>query len=273
MIDNTITKKNQFDSNASVFVCIPFHKRRRMMEFNLAYMLRTYPKKTQFCAAGSGTYDAETIAGIEGAGRLHFLDTPNKPLGTKCQMMVDFARDFNTDYIALTGSDDIMSAVYIARALGILGHLANTHFEMLAPRSWHIYNANLSTAEQFITSLLDVHYRRTIRYSTLGAGRIYRKQFLNSVDWQIFERTFQKHLDNKAEKILDPNQVFYATNTLGSVMSVKGDWNVMNSMKDIVTTPTVSVHALDLKQKAAIWQDNFDFSELDLLKHLYAPKP
>ncbi len=156
----------------------------------------------------------------------------NNPLGNKWQIAINCARTLNPKTIMIVGSDDFISSEYIYNNYKYV--CENNSNVMLGAKSWYMldYRANKSLHEMPIWK---ISYKNHISMP-LGAGRIYNAAFLDEINWQIFDRNLNTALDNKGyDTVLNKNKlVVYADDREGFILSIKGNWQAINSLKDIL---------------------------------------
>lgn len=151
------------------------------------------------------------IVGLEG----------NTPLGKKWQAGVDKAITINADPVIICGSDDILENSYVQRCCNFI----ESGNDFVGLRSWYIYDTK---------KLYQFNYHARI---PLGGGRAYSKRFLDDIALEIFDLSSNKHLDD-----LGYNRVQYANAKKiilndPAILSIKGDWPVINKFQDFFRSP------------------------------------
>lgn len=181
--------------------------------------------------------------------------TENKPLGRKWQRAVDCARLANPDFVYITGSDDVISSDFISRNVALMKRREVLHIAMSGPRSWFLFDlVGFRAGRSIDESLWQISYHNHFHLMPLGAGRIYSAEFLDSVDWQIFEQSWDKLLDDKGYNlVMEQNGAIYnPTFDDGFIMSVKGPWGQMNSLDGILKADSILAEPATSEQFAAI---------------------
>lgn len=174
----------------------------------------------------------------------------NNPLGNKWQIAIDCARNFNTKTLMITGSDDLVTADYIFNNhLHVCNYHNNSHV-MAGVNSWYMlaYKKNTGFSKM---ALWKTSYKN-ITSMPLGAGRIYNTTFLDDIDWQIFDRNLESTLDDKGYDIIisSNKKIFYITPGKGFILSIKGNWNAINSLKTILhEAPNILLNEIKEKKK------------------------
>jgi hypothetical protein len=158
----------------------------------------------------------------------------NNPLGNKWQIAVNCARNFNTKTLMITGSDDLVTADYISNTHRHVCNYRNNCYVMAGVNYWYMLAYKKNTA--FLKMALWGTRYKNMMSMPLGAGRIYNTTFLDSIDWQIFDRNLDSTLDDKGYNITisSNKKIFYVTPDNGFVVSIKGNWDAINSLNTIL---------------------------------------
>lgn len=161
----------------------------------------------------------------------------NKPLGSKWQNGVDFARKLKPSHLIITGSDDILYKGFIEK------YCTEDYFTGL--QRWYIYSKG-------VLYLLDY-----LAKQCLGGGRVYSRALLDAYDWQVFDRKADKLLDDKGYEMTRPNGRKIITDT-GCILAVKGSWVVMNPLS--LRHPNVRlVQQWDAEEAKQIIKEKFGY--------------
>ncbi len=163
----------------------------------------------------------------------------NKPLGNKWFFASEYSKKFNPRALLITGSDDLISSDYIKNNYY---YLINDELEtigMIGPRVWYILD---DTKKDFNATLWKVAYYNEYHHMPLGAGRMYSAQYLETIDWQIFDRNLDALLDDKGySSVLEQElNVYSPTLDDGFIVSIKGRWVAMNSLEIILAAPSIT---------------------------------
>ena len=91
-------------------------------------------------------------------------------------------------------------------------------------------------------ALYKVSYNNKSHLMPLGAGRIYSAAYLDKINWQIFDRHLEKHLDDKGYyDVINKNLIVYnPTFDDGFVLSIKGEWSAMNNFDYILKFDSIN---------------------------------
>ncbi|MFK5920717.1 MAG: hypothetical protein QM496_00950 [Verrucomicrobiota bacterium] len=188
----------------------------------------------------------------------------NRPLGRKWQTGVDFARQSNPKNLLITGSDDLVSRSYLTHAISLLSEEGPSGgFEFAAPESWFLYDVD--TESELAGSLWELAYQPSVSIP-LGAGRVYASRLLDRFDWKLFHETHNRRLDecghrqlldSKARSVLIPAKK-------GTVLSVKGGWQAMNSTDSILSSLTTQCRSCDF-EKEQFFEDHFELNSANIL--------
>jgi hypothetical protein len=143
----------------------------------------------------------------------------NKPLGNKWQAGVTQAKEQGANPLIITGSDDILGDGFIENACRLVKE--GNHF--VGIRRWWQHKEGRAVYCQ---------YRAKDNFP-LGGARIYSAELLNVINYDVFDPTADKHLDNrgwdrarmsglKCLVLEDPEKEGL------SIHAIKGNWSVMN---------------------------------------------
>ena len=150
---------------------------------------------------------------------IQIINEFNNPLGDKWQTGVDFSRSINPDPLIILGSDDILGDGYIEKVCELIAK-GN---DFVGIRRWWQHHEGKA-----------YHCDYLAKHSfPLGGGRCYSGKMLKRIDYKLFERQRNRHLDDygwdnarnsglKCLVIDNPEQ--YGL----SIHAIKGDWPVMN---------------------------------------------
>jgi len=152
------------------------------------------------------------------------VEYPNYPLGSKWQRGVDEIRSMgDADPLIITGSDDILGTDFIINACAYM----QDGYDFIGLYYWHILHQK---------TLYKFHYNNRL---PLGGGRVYSQKALKLLNYKIFDNGRDRHLDDFAwnqivradlKKLLLDQEKDVGLN----IVSIKGDWPVMNSFDRIM---------------------------------------
>ncbi len=168
---------------------------------------------------------------------IHIILCPNKPLGNKWQQAVNYAKELNPNHLLVCGSDDVVSEDYLSQCES--SFLQYSDLDLCAPNHWHIVN--------LAENVYRVKYKNSSTKQVLGAGRMYSRFFLDEIDWRLFDRQLDSGLDHRGlATVLDRSpQKLKVIDTEYTVLSVKGDWSMLNTFRVIESSGKVSVEKLE----------------------------
>lgn len=151
-----------------------------------------------------------------GNHRLHVIIWSNKPLGGKWQQGVNVAKSIGANPVIILGSDDQLNPEYVANALQLL----EQGYEFIGLRRWKV---------KYQKSLYLLDYNPII---PLGGGRVYSKNILDAVRWQLFQQK-DKHLDDYgwSQVVKSKRKAIVITDVERYnliITAIKGDWPMMN---------------------------------------------
>lgn len=230
-------------------IAIAFSGRHQIVDVSLR-LLQNYKKNLNLhiVIVGSGSSDDEYGHVVsQQYPNVSYFSFNNEPLGAKWQFAVECAKLFNPKYLVILGSDDLLGTSFLNHIINICSEkedFINSDIAMWGLVSWYVFNCNYTSSNNGI--LFKVNY--TDHQYTIGSGRIYSRKFLNSINWELFDVTFKKWLDNKGEdKLMDLSEkreiLFNA-----ALVSIKGEWFTINPIEDIVSSADIDVIPLDFNR-------------------------
>lgn len=160
---------------------------------------------------------------------VHIVYASNDPLGKKWQAGVDYARTIGADPLIPLGSDDFFNLDFVRNACDL-----SEAIDFIGLTQWWVYD---STVKQ-------LYKLRYINEFPLGGGRIISERVLNRIDWEVFDVTKNRLLDDLLWDHRDRTwQLLDETTPYGlQILSVKGRWEVMNPLDKILQSPNI-LHA------------------------------
>lgn len=149
--------------------------------------------------------------------------TKNNPIGSKWQSAVHYSMSYRPSCLIVTGSDDILGKGFIEKAQKYI----EQGYDFIGVKRWYVHDVKNKKVH-----LLD--YRANL---PLGGGRVYSKEFLDRIGWKLFEPK-DKHLDDFGWKqVKDHAKKIIIDNDNLKILSVKGDWPVMNPVEKMLSHP------------------------------------
>lgn len=236
--------------SADVAICISFSGRFDILETvvkeannrveglsTLVVLAGTSERDAQFLREITLRY--ETIVGTV---------TQNTPVGRKWQTVVDLALAIgNFNLLGITGSDDVLPTELIKGV--VERHRKNTSSSVVkslvpalyATMEWLVFSS--ARSEKISPQLVRCNYKLGSALMPLGAGRFYAREALDRFDGQIFDTRRNNLLDDKGFYLVQNNgmSIEYYGLEEGAVLSVKGDWEQMNSFSALLGAERVDV--------------------------------
>lgn len=170
---------------------------------------------------------------------IHLVKCANRPLGNKWQVAINHARSLTPKSVFILGSDDFVSPEYLTRAYDII--CLQKKADMYGSKRWF-----LQTSEGGFLSAMYLNNEQQ-KNNCLGAGRLYSSDFLDENNWVLFEKYFDSGLDDYGlKKVLSHGRKgIYFDDSDGFVLSVKGNWKMLNSLNLIMKSKRVVIDAVD----------------------------
>jgi|SRR6185369_1337819 len=162
---------------------------------------------------------------------INVIVSPNKPLGSKWQAGVDFARKLDISALVIQGSDDILCKSFIK---GVENTKDLVDFHGL--KEWWIYDP--ATKELHL-------FEYTPKDFPLGGGRYYTKELLDKINWKIFDTTRNSCLDDLGWHSAKGLGQWSISNechkTDLQILAIKGNWPVMNPLEQTKKHPNAKL--------------------------------
>jgi hypothetical protein len=141
-----------------------------------------------------------------------------RPLGNKWQALVTIAKFLDLSHLIITGSDDLLHKDF-------LKHI-DPSAALNGVQQWYIYEPERKQLYHF-------EYKAK---QCLGGGRVYSRAFLDSINWQLFDTTQDRLLDDMGWiKAAATGSVNIIHKPL--ILAVKGPWPCMNPLKQTLKHP------------------------------------
>lgn len=205
--------------NSAVLICT--HQRVEITIKNIESLLRqsVVPEIILVCSSYQ-----ERMQFREKFQNIYIEQWPNMPLGEKFQRGVDIARVMKANPLIINGSDDILGLDFIELACASV----SDGVDFIGLYHWHILHQKVL-----------YHFKYNARLP-LGGGRVFSKRALDALKWKLFDTSRNKHLDDMAfaniSKQTTLDKVFpdYLNDRGFNIISIKGDWETMNSFERIM---------------------------------------
>lgn len=155
-------------------------------------LIDAYPEHSikVLCVGSEGSVSSE-------AARRYGWDyqhAPNSPLGNKAQMRLDYAKEYQADYLLFLGSDDVMGVYTLNHYLKAM----EMGVEHIAP-----YDIFYWVRGRLIYSPGYSHRHLSNRYGEpLAVGRCLKTSFLDRIGWKLWPRDRVIHIDRPAHQTI-----------------------------------------------------------------------
>lgn len=161
---------------------------------------------------------------------VELVNAPNNPLGAKWQAGVALAKTLNPNPLIICGSDDILGIDFIENACALI----KSGYDFVGLSRWHVYHQGM---------LYTYDYNASI---PLGGGRCYGARALNEIRWKLFDTSKERHLDDDGWKrvnstILRRIIVRDVEKEGLNIISIKGNWSMMNPFEKFKTSQNVKL--------------------------------
>jgi len=149
-----------------------------------------------------------------------YIEVPNSPLGAKANARLNASKQFDSDYIVLVGSDDIISSNCF---LLMLCNMAKGYDE-IAPMDIYYYNTVDNKA------YYSHGYQNKRKGEPIAVGRCLSKSILDKAGWQLWSNTALQYLDGwSRDKIKKhrTSKLYYSCRESGVVIcDIKSEVNM-----------------------------------------------
>lgn len=167
--------------------------------------------------------------------KTHFAFAQNNPLGNKWQVAVNLARTKNPDYLITCGSDDFLSSDYVDNCI----KLTYKGFQFIGINGWYLTDGKK-------------HYKakyKHLHHFPAGSGRFFTSEALDKINYQIFDTTANRLLDdNVLQKVHDKKVRTYISNDSEfdglRILAVKGKWKTLNPLEKFLNAPSIKIEQI-----------------------------
>ena len=152
----------------------------------------------------------------------------NEPLGRKWATGVRYAANhFKADPLIILGSDDLLNGEYIENACRIM---ERQKIDFLGITEWWILDESTGIMHE-------MKYRN--QNFALGGGRCFSQRLLQKCNFEIFDKSRNKLLDDKGNQVAKesglPYLILENAHEKGlHIISIKGNWQTLNSAEAIL---------------------------------------
>ncbi|TLS76040.1 hypothetical protein FE236_07865 [Mariprofundus erugo] len=226
-------------------IVIAFRGRHKVLKAVVSELFSAQSIGIGLVLACSNEEDVAVAMGLrQNYKRIGVVRCDNQPLGNKWHIAVECARKLSPKAIMITGSDDLVSSDYLVNNFNILMQDPFGGLGMVGPRVWYVADLTLGLDQ---LTIWRVAYCNEKHLMPLGAGRMYKATYLDTVDWKIFERNWPSMLDDKGyyDVLANDKNVYCPTLDDGFVISLKGKWVAMNPLEEIISASSISAVKVD----------------------------
>lgn len=219
------------ESTVDVAIFIAFQDRHKVLSFVVSELAHGLRNKVLFniVLACSKQEDVTLCQQLQSEHpEIGYAVCQNNPIGNKWQISVDCCRKLNPEFIAITGSDDYLSADFILRNIASLRAAENRDIAFVGLPNCYI----IAIDKKQEIKMWEFSYLGSECEIPLGGGRVYTKKFLDRIDWQIFAHDLNKQLDNQGYyKAKEAGFEVLTSQMEGTdLLAIKGDWEMMNEL-------------------------------------------
>jgi hypothetical protein len=201
-----------------------------------------------------GSTDADEAFGnrlMEKHGsRVVFLRFPNNPLGAKWQFAAKAASLLDPQSLIILGSDDLLGPEFYHNAKKLI-ESNNNKAKLFGLDSWMLYDT--SEDPQISGFPWRLRYRRDVYQITLGAGRLYTRALLNLTGWDLFQITWEKHLDgfgeSQAHEYGADIEILPSANF--PLLSIKANHEALNKSTNLLNSQHIEARSMDFTEALA----------------------
>lgn len=202
-------------------VIMAMHQRHSLVEINLRLLSE---QKCQIVVVASLADDFVFLRSLN-IPHLQIVPHPNEPLGAKWQSGVDQCKILRANPLITLGSDDYLSQNFIEKAC----QLSQKH-DLVYFTRWYIYDQNTGQS----------YYLRYKNIFPLGSGRVFSGQFLDKINWKLYDSSLNIHLDDYIFNNLKGDDSVLINPEEMELLSIKGKHESMNSLDRILSAETIT---------------------------------
>ena len=248
-----ILSKQKFD----IVIVTAFYKRHEILEMIIDESFNTN-LEIRWILVGSDFDDQYFVhkLAIKYPGKIAGYMFPNKPLGSKWQIGVEIARNIDFNLLGIVGSDDLITKKSYEIVLSRFKHLEKYSKEKIGLfcfNDWFVkYNSRIVKTQYYKDS-----------FQPVGAGRFYTNNFLKDINYQLFDISLNRLLDDHGWKQIKKNHYHYDilnTEDSGSFISIKTGVDEMNSFEQIINSENLLTTKLTIKDKENLKKFLSDFN-------------
>jgi hypothetical protein len=153
------------------------------------------------------------------------LQCENAPLGKKWQAGVMKASELGADPLIINGSDDILCPEFFDHT----SQLLSEGYDFIGLKSWYVYD---------LKNIFHFEYQASM---PLGGGRVYSKRLLHKINYDLFDTSRNRLLDDRGWHSVHKNGLKKIILNKPLILSVKGEWTSMNPVSKMFNHPNAKL--------------------------------
>lgn len=188
-----------------------------------------------------------------------YVTVQNNPLSRKFQALFDYVKTMeNIDHVLLVGSDDLLQDNWVERCLVKM----KEGFDVVGRNAHYFYDhgEHKRYYRQYIGKKLNYLPAHVKENWSLGAGRLFSRKILDTVNWNLYNFSADKGLDKKSGEILVNAGARFGLVNDTEFLSIRDDWGCITKITEIIASKDKNI----FKQI-----DNYPNSKLVDLENLY----
>lgn len=175
-------------ANPRITVVTAVYKRHHLTKYvlNKYRMLQEKEDETgvsmSLVAVGS---EGSLSRGICEKRKFAYVEAPNMPLNVKWMAALHKAKETNPDAVMFVNSDDVMSSDYFFKSYETMMNAGVGFFGIRDLYFMNMRDSNLMGQIFYWPGY--VGHRRDVRNESIGAGRLFSREMLEKVNWQLWK--------------------------------------------------------------------------------------
>ncbi len=176
------------------------HRREKIAAMSIERLQERQCLPVEMVVVGDSEVE-QKVAADTGA---HYVQISNWPLSNKWQAGIEKARELDPDGVLIMGSDDWITDGWLAQAIKCI---ETQDVDLVGKMEWEICDVRPEK-----TVILHQEFIDGRRTRPIGAGRLFRRQILDRINWELFPHGINRGLDLASFQ---------------SIKSVGGTWRLM----------------------------------------------